>query len=130
MPDTPDPAICIAEIREDVRSGWTAEARDRIREVHVPALLAAVEGVLAQHQPGRAVILGALCTRHEAHRHFSITSAEAADVMACPDCAAAVYVSCTGCGPQVPLDSCPARVIISRELSGKRRVNEANQPED
>ena len=76
----------------------------------------AVEAVLAQHQPGRVVVLGALCSRHEAHRHFSITSTEAADVTACQDCAATVYVYCTGCGPSASLDSCPARTAISREL--------------
>lgn len=87
-----------------------AVPRDAVR------LLAAVEAVLAQHQPGRIVVLGAVCSRHEAHRHFSITSTEAADVMACPDCSAAVYVSCTGCGTQMRLDSCPARTAISAAL--------------
>ena len=53
MPDiTPDPArVYIAEIREDLRSGYSEAAADRIREQHIPALLAAVEAVLALHQP-------------------------------------------------------------------------------
>lgn len=79
----------------------------------------AVEAVLAQHQPGRVAILGALCSRHKDHRYFSITSTEAADVAACPDCAPHVYVSCEGCGPQKPLDSCPVRSAIIRELPGE-----------
>jgi hypothetical protein len=84
----------------------------------VPRLLAAVEAVLAQHQPGRVLITGALCPRHENHRHFSITGTEAASVRDCPDCAAAVWTSCAGCGPQMPLDSCPARTAISAALLG------------
>lgn len=44
---TPDPArVYIAEIREDLRSGYSEAALDRIREQHIPALLAMVEGVL------------------------------------------------------------------------------------
>src|ERR1035438_10779758 len=47
MPDiTRDPAIYIAEIREDLRSGYSEAAVDRIREQHIPALLAMVEAVL------------------------------------------------------------------------------------
>jgi hypothetical protein len=37
----------------------------------IPRLVAAVEAALAPHQPGRVVIFGATCKRHEAHRHFS-----------------------------------------------------------
>lgn len=100
MPDiTPDPvAIYLAEIREDLRSGYSEKALDRIRAQHIPALLAAVEAALAQHQPGRVAVLGALCPRHKDHRYFSITSVEAAGVTACPDCTATVYDSCPGCG--------------------------------
>ena len=43
----------------------------------------------------------------------------AADVTACPDCPATVYVSCAGCGPHVPLDSCPVRTAISAALLGE-----------
>ena len=48
MPDvTPDPArVYIAVIREDLRSGYIEKALDRIKEQHIPALLAAVEVVL------------------------------------------------------------------------------------
>lgn len=84
----------------------------------LPRLLKALNAVLAQHQPGRVLITGALCPRHENHRHFSITGTEAASVRDCPDCAAAVWTSCAGCGPQMPLDSCPARTAISAALLG------------
>jgi hypothetical protein len=121
MPEiTPDPARAyIAEVREDLRSGYSEKAVDRIREQHLPALLAMVEAVLAQHQPGRIAVLGALCPRHKDHRYFSITSLEAAGVTACPDCTATVYDSCAGCGMPVPIDSCPTRTAISRELPGE-----------
>src|ERR1035441_671194 len=48
MPDiTPDPArVYIAVVREDLRSGYSEAAADRIREQHIPALLAAVEAAL------------------------------------------------------------------------------------
>jgi hypothetical protein len=84
----------------------------------IPRLVAALEKVLEQHQPGRVLITGALCPRHENHRYFSITGSEAASVRDCPDCAAAVWVSCAGCAPQIPVDSCPARTAISAALLG------------
>lgn len=34
-------------------------------------------------------------------------------------CTATVYSSCTGCGPQVSLDSCPVRAAISDGLLGE-----------
>ena len=86
---------------------------------YAPRLFAAVQKVLAQHQPGRTVVTGALCPRHENHRHFSITGTEAASVRDCPDCAAAVWTSCAGCAPQMPLESCPARTVIIGELLGE-----------
>lgn len=86
---------------------------------YAPRLFAVVKKVLVQHQPGRIVVLGALCPRHENHRHFSITSLEAADVVACQECTATVHDSCAGCGPQVRLDSCPERTAITSELLGK-----------
>jgi hypothetical protein len=44
---TPDPTrVYIAVVREDLRSGYSEAAADRIREQHIPALLAAVERVL------------------------------------------------------------------------------------
>ena len=85
----------------------------------VPRLLAALEAILAQHQPGNFVILGALCPKHREHRYFSITSTEAAGVVACQECTASVFRSCTGCGPPVGLDSCPARLAINAKLLGE-----------
>ena len=38
----------------------------------LPRLIKALNAVLAKHQPGRVLITGALCPRHENHRHFSI----------------------------------------------------------
>lgn len=115
-------AAALDEIRE--RAADEASGIDRAPEDQpwacedVPRLLAALDAVLAQHQPGRIVILGALCPRHEAHRHFSITGTEAADIVACQDCPATVYGSCAGCGPQVRLDLCPVRAAIAAALLG------------
>ena len=94
----------------------TGESLRSAATYYAPRFLAAFKKMLAQHQPGRIVILGALCPEHENHRHFSITSTEAAGITACPDCAANVYVSCAGCGPQKPLDLCQVRTAITREL--------------
>ena len=99
-------------------------AEDSIRcctqsAMDVPLLLGAVERLLEDHRPGRIVIYGSLCRHHENHRYFSITSTEADDVRACPDCTATVYASCTGCGPQVSADACPVRATIGRGLAGK-----------
>ncbi len=79
-------------------------------------LARAVEAVLAPHQAGRFVVLGRLCKAHSSHGHFSITATEAAQIPACPDCSASVYVSCAGCGPQMALDQCPTRLAITTEL--------------
>lgn len=87
-------------------------------------LLGAIVAVLEDHRPGRAVILGRLCRRHENHRYFSITSTEADGVRACPDCTATVYSACTGCGQQVSADACPVRSTIGRELAGKDSSDE------
>lgn len=81
--------------------------------------LTALEALAKPHQPGRHVVFGDVCQRHEYHPYFSITALEAADVKACPDCKATVYVSCAGCGPQVSLDACPVRQTITRELTGE-----------
>lgn len=83
----------------------------------VPRLLAAVGRVLALHQRGRFVVLGAVCKDHEAYPNFSITSTEAQHLKDCPDCPATVSVSCT-CG-YPDLDRCPHRVAITDELLGK-----------
>ena len=95
-------------------AGFIVEARTAM-----PLLLGAVERLLEDHQPGRAVILGRLCRRHADYRYFSITSTEADGVRACPDCTATVYSACTGCGPQVSADACPVRATIGRGLAGK-----------
>jgi hypothetical protein len=84
-----------------------------------PRLLAALRKVLKPHQPGARVVLGNLCDHHEVCRHFSITATEAAGVMACTDCKADVYQSCTGCGTHVSVDKCPVRTAITRELLSK-----------
>lgn len=110
---TTDVTAVLAEIRMQAEDHHLVPGTDALR------LVAALEAVLKQHQRGRVVIVGALCPRHESHRHFSITGSEAADVAACPECAAMVYNSCTGCGPQVPLDSCPAVRAISAALLGE-----------
>lgn len=89
--------------------------------IDVPRLLAALDAVLKPHQPGRIVVFGSVCKRHENYCYFSITSTEAADVQACPDCTATVYVSCAGCGLQVSLDRCPVRNGIARELLGEAK---------
>jgi hypothetical protein len=94
---------------------------DRLVEGCVPedldALIRTVRVVWARHRPGRNVVLGATCLVHENHRLFSITDFEAAAVDACPDCEAATYVSCAACGDHVPLERCPDRVAITRELT-------------
>ena len=80
--------------------------------------LEALAAVLALHQPGRVMILGKLCRKHEDYRHFSISATEADEVGQCPACMATVYVSCTGCGVPRPLDDCPDRRAISAALTG------------
>jgi hypothetical protein len=124
VPDTPATTL-LAGIRE--RSRWTssaegiaapgATAEKSARDV--PRLLAAVEAVLKPHQPGRIVVRGTLCKRHENHRYFSITGTEAADVRACQECKATVFNSCAGCGHPVPLDACPVREAITAALTGE-----------
>jgi hypothetical protein len=90
----------------------------------LPLAIGALERLLADHQPGRIVILGSLCRRHANYRHFSITATEAEDVRACLLCAATAHASCTGCGGQVSADACPVRGAITRELTGKDGTDE------
>lgn len=99
--------------RRDADAEFAAAARTAM-----PRLLGAVSDLLKPHQPGRRVVSGATCDRHEAHRHFSITEVEAAGVRSCPDCKATVYTSCAGCGPGVSFDACPVRVTVARRLNG------------
>lgn len=78
-------------------------------------LAAAVEAVLALHQPGPFVILGYLCPAHASHRHFSITDPEAAGVRACPDCTADARRSCKGCDGR----PCPTYRAVAAALMGE-----------
>jgi hypothetical protein len=99
----------ISEEEDDANADFIAAARS-----YVPVLLAAVEAVLALHQPGPFVLLGALCKDHAVCRDFSITSNEADRVRACPDCSATVRVSCT-CG-YPDIERCPHREAITAKL--------------
>lgn len=120
-----DPAsVTLAAIRERNEQYITALALTEHTAAGLPCgdvrlLLKAVEAVLAPHQPGRRVVFGSTCERHEAHRHFSITATEADDVRACPDCTATVYTSCAGCGVGMSVDECPVREAITSALAGK-----------
>ena len=127
VPDT-SASPALEEIRK--RSDWASDRYAEVSAVRESAadvlvLLRFVDAVLNLHQPGRIVISGSLCKRHENHRFFSITATEADDVRACPDCKATVYNACTGCGPHVSVDACPVRAAITRELSGKEAGNHA-----
>ena len=64
------------------------------------------------------MIAGALCARHAACRHFSITRTEAAGIQECPDCMGTVFTTCTGCGAGSAFDRCPDRRAISAALTG------------
>jgi len=121
MTDADLPAILKAmRDRAGFEAACTAEPIGTRSCDDVTLLVMAIEDVLKPHQPGRVTILGALCKHHENHRHFSITSTEADGVRACPDCTATVYNSCTGCGPQVNVDACPVRTVITRALAAAR----------
>lgn len=109
--DLPKWAATIKDTGGGSEYDWMAQSL-----VDVPRMERALRAVLAPHEPGPVTILGALCARHKAHRHFSITAAEAADVEACEGCRATVWVSCDGCGPHVPLASCSVRRRASAEL--------------
>jgi hypothetical protein len=122
--DPADPTAILAGIKEDLRkaglllAGEDATLLPVMLGRHASSLLGAVEAVLKDHRPGRVVIFGSLCKRHESHRHFSIDAREAADVRACQDCGATVYNSCTGC-TGASWAECPVRLAITRELTGK-----------
>ena len=125
MPDAPaDPvAATLADARHgfDAALDWRTGPNVGLQQANAErgfALLGALEAVLARHQPGRVMILGKLCRKHEDYRHFSISATEADEVGQCPACMATVYVSCTGCGVPRPLDDCPDRRAISAALTG------------
>ena len=124
MPDAPaDPvAATLADARHgfDAALDWRTGPNVGLQQANAErgsALLAAVEAVLAHHQPGRYLLIGLLCGKHEDHRYFSITGNEAQGIRDCPDCTPTVSVSCTGCG--VALDQCPDRKAISAALLGE-----------
>jgi hypothetical protein len=111
--DRPVPAIGSLPISNPAVRSLMESAAD------VPRLVRAVRAALKSHEPGRRIVTGSLCERHETHRYFSITATEAADVTDCPDCTATVYDSCWACGDHVRLDSCPVRAAIASELLGE-----------
>ena len=118
-----DVAACLQGMRnraEGAAMPFSPALCIELSQADVPALLGALEAVLALHQPGRVLILGRLCRKHEAHRHFSITSTEVEGVRDCPDCEATILTSCTGCGGGLSFDHCPARKAISAALIGDR----------
>lgn len=123
--DAADPvAAYLAEAREGFECGLDPRTGPNIGLCRAnaergSALLGAVEAVLKRHQPGHLVLVGKLCGKHEAHRHFSITRTEADDVRACPDCTGGVFTSCTGCAFGASFDHCPDRLAISSALLGK-----------
>jgi hypothetical protein len=115
MPDTTicDPAAeGLAGIRaRGYHNGETGAMAHRLSDAaaeDVPRLLAAVEAVLALHQPGVFVLLGHLCAEHKMYRMFSITSDEADRVHACPHCSAVVVRACTCGHPAWPCPACQA----------------------
>ena len=111
----PEPAT------DDRAAAYLADARRRWEAFgeadSLPALLGAVEALLKPHQPGRIALTGRVCSRHADYCYFSITSAEAAEVQTCQDCAAIVYISCAGCNG-ASLDNCPTRRAITTALTG------------
>jgi hypothetical protein len=127
----PDDILAGIRQRSRLASGlWDAEVCRRSpvaspvadSAMDVPVLAAVIDAVLELHGPGPITILGSgsLCRHHESSRFFSITIAEADAIRACPDCAAATWVSCAGCGPSVDVDECPTRAVIARELTAER----------
>jgi hypothetical protein len=122
MTDAGDPAAALAGIRERYAERIKTTISLGADPVDSARSIAALDAVLELHGPGPITILGSgsLCRRHESSRFFSITTAEADAIRACPDCAAATWVSCAGCGPSVDVDECPTRAVIARELTAER----------
>jgi len=85
----------------------------------VPRLLAAVEAVLAFHQP-KTVTVRRFCGPHASlARIAEVTGAE---IVACPDCSDNEVVTCTGCDPVCPDDNfwpCATVRAITTELLGE-----------
>lgn len=132
---TPDPAAALAAELGTIRemaaqitddhavADCTADLGSRCTGHDAERLADAVEKVLTRHKPGRNVITGSVCKHHENHPFFSVTAREAADVAACKSCKATVYVSCDGCGPQMPLDRCPERLDITTALMAEETAS-------
>ncbi len=119
MPETPDPLTAELDAIEgrqehgDLREFATADS---------PRLLKLARDVLTLHQPGSFTVLGALCKKHKVYRHFSVTPAEAERASSCPECVAAICVSCT-CGAQ-DLEHCAHRLAVSAALLGEEPGHE------
>lgn len=117
LPDREPVALTyLSGILEPDKAEENAELIAHCRE-DLARLLAGYYVLLKAHQPGRFVIAGSVCKRHESHPHFSITAAEAADVQACAACKATVYRQCTGC--TAPVDQCAIRSAIAAALAGE-----------
>ena len=123
MPDPTPPPDPVAAYLEQARSAAAPFRFSSAPEGRLAGYLlhaaAAVEAVLRPHQPGRIVIMGALCAAHEAHRHFSITGTEAQAVRDCPECAGEPFVICTGCAGATAFTDCPVRKVVAVELLGE-----------
>lgn len=82
----------------------------------VPRLLAALDAVLALHQP-EPVKWTDVCT---AHLSFTTTMAEEEE---CPACQVITYTACTRCrnadDEPARLEDCEVREAITRELTGE-----------
>jgi hypothetical protein len=115
-------AACLAEVSEDVRLAAAAVANERLapsarreaaRELAhwAPRLVAAVEAVLARHQP-KTVTVRQLCLRHASGGWDGVRTV-GQQFGACPDCTEREQVTCTGCDPICPDDNawekCPER---------------------
>jgi hypothetical protein len=87
-------AIRIAEIREDLRAPGEA-ATDRIREDHLPALLAVADAVLKLHRPQDKPVHSwdHVCPAHRDRRGLAIPR----EALGCPDCRFSEITVCRHC---------------------------------
>jgi len=136
MTDTPGPlAAALAAIREDVSAADALAARmksgggvrvaefnaaqDRLAR-HVPALLKAVEAVLALHRPDGYSLAVRPCEHHSVTRTDLAAADLAAAQRACPDCRVTEYARCWqhGCPGPWP---CPTYSALAAELLTKEK---------
>ncbi len=112
--DTGLPAV-LAAIRERPQAMRSQDSWVQLAaaEADNARLLAAVEAVLAAHQPSRRAINGDLCDVHESTRWFSFTEEEGQRVTDCPDCKGVVVQVCR----RGELWPCPDYLAISRALT-------------